>query len=341
MNKILVTGGLGFIGSNLIRILLKQNFQVINIDKISYASNFYNTKEFSQNKDYKFIKCNIINKNKLDFIFKKFKPDCIFNLAAETHVDRSIDGPDSFINSNILGVFNLLEIFRTYSAKNKKTRLIHISTDEVYGDILSGRSNENFPYKPSSPYSATKASSDHLIKAYVRTYKLNATISNCCNNYGPAQFPEKLLPTLIFNIINNIPIPIYGKGINSREWIHVDDHCRALLTIYKKGKIGESYNVGTGKNMNNLNLTKMLLKIVKNKKIKIGNKVKIKFVKDRPGHDIRYALNSSKIKKELKWKPLKKMNIGLAETFEWYLDNISFFKNFSKKLFFKRLGLKL
>ena len=338
MKKLIVTGGCGFIGSNLIKYLLKKKFFVINIDKNSYSKSSYNLSNLS-NKIYIFYKVDINNKKKLIKIFKKHNPNGIFNLAAETHVDRSIDSPENFIKSNILGVYNLLETIRAYK---KKIRLIHISTDEVYGDLIGNvRSNENFPYKPSSPYSATKASSDHLIKAYVRTYKLNATISNCCNNYGPAQFPEKLLPTLIFNIINNIPIPIYGKGINSREWIHVDDHCRALLTIYKKGKIGESYNVGTGKNMNNLNLTKMLLKIVKNKKIKIGNKVKIKFVKDRPGHDIRYALNSSKIKKELKWKPLKKMNIGLAETFEWYLDNISFFKNFSKKLFFKRLGLKL
>ena len=211
---------------------------------------------------------------------------------------------------------------------------------EVYGDLKKNeRSNETSPYKPSSPYSASKASADHLIKSYVRTYGLNAVISNCCNNFGPGQFPEKLIPTLIFKILNNSPLPIYGKGLNSREWIHVEDHCKGLFAIYKNGKNGESYNIGTGENINNLNLTKLLLKIIKNKKINIGKKVKIKFVKDRPGHDFRYALNSNKINKSLKWRPAKKLKVGLAETFDWYFKNYEFFKTFSKKKFFKRLGL--
>ena len=278
-------------------------------------------------------------KKKISNILNKHKPKVIFNLAAETHVDRSIDSPDKFIKSNICGVFNLLEAIRKYK---KKIKLVHISTDEVYGDLKgSFRSNENSSYKPSSPYAASKASADHLIKAYVRTYGLNATISNCCNNYGPGQFPEKLIPTLIFNILNNKPLPIYGKGINSREWIYVDDHCEALLQIYYKGKKGESYNIGTGENINNLNLTKLLLNIIKNKKIKIGDKVKIKFVKDRPGHDLRYALNSYKIKNKLKWRAINNFKSGLSETFEWYYNNTLFFKNFSKKIFFKRLGLKI
>ena len=253
-------------------------------------------------------------------------------------MDRSIDSPKEFINSNICGVFNLLEAIREYK---RKIRLIHISTDEVYGDLNgSSRSDEKSSYNPSSPYSASKASSDHLIQSYVRTFGVDASISNCCNNYGPGQFPEKLIPTLIFNILNNKPLPIYGKGINSREWIYVEDHCRGLLAILKKGKKGESYNIGTGLNINNLNLTKLLLNIVKNNKIKIGKKVKIKFVKDRPGHDLRYALNSNKIKKQLKWKPLINFKSGLKETFIWYYENDKFFNNFSKKLFFKRLGLK-
>ena len=219
--------------------------------------------------------------------------------------------------------------------------MIHISTDEVYGDLnKNNRSSETSSYKPSSPYAASKASSDHLIKSYVRTFGINATISNCCNNYGPGQFPEKLIPTLIFSIINNKPLPLYGKGINSREWIYVKDHCRGLLTILNKGKIGESYNIGSGTNITNLNLTKMLLNIVKEKKIRIGNNVKIKFVKDRPGHDLRYALNSNKIKKKLKWKSKTSFKSGLKETFTWYYENKRFFKNFSKNLFFKRLGLK-
>ena len=341
MKKVIVTGGSGFIGSNLIKFLLKKKYFVINIDKNSYSHNAYILKGLS-NKNYIFYKFDINNQKKLLKILSLHAPKGIFNLAAETHVDRSIDTPKKFIDSNILGVFSLLEAIRKYKKKfNNKIRLVHISTDEVYGDIKGNvRSNENYTYNPSSPYSATKASSDHLIKSYIRTFAVNASISNCCNNYGPGQFPEKLIPTLIFNILNNNPLPIYGKGINSREWIHVQDHCSALLKIYKKGKMGESYNVGTGKNMNNLNLTKMLLNIVKSKKIKINKNVKIKFVKDRPGHDMRYALNSNKIRKELKWKPNKNMNTGLKETFEWYYNNYSFFKTFSKKLFFKRLGLK-
>ena len=226
--------------------------------------------------------------------------------------------------------------------KNRKLRLIHISTDEVYGDLKKNeRSVETSPYKPSSPYSASKASADHLIKSYVRTYNLDAVISNCCNNYGPGQFPEKLIPTLIFNILNNKPLPIYGKGLNSREWIHVEDHCKGLLKIYKKGKKGESYNIGTGVNINNLNLTKILLKVVSKRNLKVGKNVKINFVRDRPGHDLKYALNSRKIKRFLNWKAEKNFMVGLSETFDWYFQNYKFFNTFSKNKFFKRLGLKL
>ncbi len=336
MNKVIVTGGNGFIGSNLIRFLLQKKYFVINIDKNAYTRDSYVLKNLKKKK-YIFYKLDINNKKKILNILKKHKPKSIFNLAAETHVDRSIDAPIEFINSNVVGVFNLLEAIREYK---ERIRLIHISTDEVYGDLKGNlRSDERHSYQPSSPYSATKASSDHLIKSYVRTFGINASISNCCNNYGPGQFPEKLIPTLIFNIINNKYLPIYGKGINSREWIHVDDHCRGLLTILKKGKVGESYNIGTNKNFNNLNLTKLLLNIVKSKKVKIGKNVRIKFVKDRPGHDLRYALNSRKIRKELKWKPLKDFKTGLSETFDWYYENYNFFENFSKELFFKRLGL--
>ncbi len=293
-------------------------------------------------KYYKFYNVDI-NSKKIFHILKKHKPLAIFNLAAETHVDRSIDVPGNFIYSNILGTFNILEQLRNYKKKvKKKIKLIHISTDEVYGDLKKGgRSSEKSPYLPSSPYSASKASSDHLIKSYVRTYNINATISNCCNNYGPGQFPEKLIPTLIFNILNNKPLPIYGRGLNSREWIYVEDHCRGLFDILRKGKSGHSYNIGTGFNITNLNLTKLLLKIVRNKKMKISKKVKIQFVKDRPGHDFRYALNSKKIFKELKWKPKKNFVSGLNETLSWYIKNYSFFNYFSKKIFFKRLGLKL
>ena len=295
MQKIIVTGGLGFIGSNLIELLLKKDFYVINIDKVTYSSNFYNTKEFIKNKNYKFIKSDIASK-KIEDIFLKYKPSCVYNLAAETHVDRSIDNPGDFIHSNILGVYNILETFKNYSKVNKKAKLIHISTDEVYGDVLKGRSDENFAYKPSSPYAASKASSDHLVYSYVRTYNLRAIVTNCSNNYGPKQHPEKLIPKLIYNILNNKPLPIYGNGKNSREWIYVMDHCEALLQIYKKGKIGEFYNIGSNKNLNNIQICKSLLSISKDILLK-NSKAKINFVKDRPGHDLRYALNSNKIKK--------------------------------------------
>ena len=342
MKKFVVTGGSGFIGSNLVKFLLKKNYFVINIDKLSYSANPYNLKKIIKNKKYRFFKQDINNQTGIYSILKRFKPNGIFNLAAETHVDRSIDNPRNFINSNILGVYNLLEALNKYSKKNrKKIKLVHISTDEVYGDIKIGkRSDEKFPYDPSSPYSASKASADLLIKSFIRTYKLPAVISNCCNNYGPNQFPEKLIPKLIHNIINNRPLPIYGKGKNSREWIHVIDHCEALLKIFFKGKIGESYNVGSNQNINNVNLTKKLLLIVKNKSLKINKKVKIMFVKDRPGHDFRYALNSNKILKKLGWKAKISLNKGLSQTFDWYINNKSFFNSVSKKLYINRIGLK-
>jgi dTDP-glucose 4,6-dehydratase len=336
--KIIVTGGLGFIGSNLIEMLIKKQFYVINIDNVSYSSNFYNVKMYS-NKNYKFIKCDINNKNKLINIFNKYKPVGIFNLAAETHVDRSIDNPKVFIDSNIYGIFNLLEAFRFYLKKNIKTKLIHISTDEVFGDILKGRSDENFQYKPSSPYAASKASSDHLVYSYYRTFNLPVIITNCSNNFGPKQHPEKLIPKIIYNIINNRPLPIYGKGLNSREWIYVNDHCEALIKIFNQGKIGQFYNIGSNKNFSNIEITKMLLKISQNY-IKLKKNVKIKFVKDRPGHDLRYALNSNKIIKNLKWKPKIKINDGLDKTFLWYFKNSDYYKLLSKKDITKRVGLK-
>ena len=338
MNKnIIVTGGLGFIGSNLIDLLISKKYSVINLDKVSYSSNFYNLKEHKNNNKYKFIKCDL-NSKKILNILLKYKPICIFNLAAETHVDRSIDGPKNFINSNVLGTFNLLEAFKTFSSKHN-SKLVHISTDEVYGDILKGRSDENYSYKPSSPYAASKAASDHLVYSYIRTYKIPAIISNCSNNYGPKQHPEKLIPKLIYNIINNKELPIYGKGKNSREWLHVKDHCMALFKVFEKGKIGEFYNIGSNKNLNNIQITKALIKIAKNF-IAIGHRVKIKYIADRPGHDQRYALNSNKIKKKLKWKPQIKFDNGLKETFLWYLNNKKYYSSLTKKDIVKRLGLK-
>ena len=340
MKKVLVTGGLGFIGSNLIKLLISKKYFVINLDKISYASNFYNVKEFSKSRKYKFIKADLNNRSKILNILKKYRPSIIFNLAAETHVDRSIDAPYNFIKSNILGVFNLLESFRKYYLSNKTSKLIHISTDEVYGDVLNGRSKENDTYKPSSPYAASKASSDHLVSSYVRTFNIPAIITNCSNNYGPRQHPEKLIPKLIYNILNNKDLPIYGKGLNSREWIFVDDHCEALIQVSKKGKIGNFYNIGSNLNLNNLKLTKCLIQIAKSK-LKIGENVKIKFVKDRPGHDLRYALNSAKIMKNLKWKPRVSIMKGLEKTFDWYLKNPNYYSKLKKTDITRRLGNKI
>jgi dTDP-glucose 4,6-dehydratase len=335
MKKVIVTGGLGFIGSNLIKILNQKKFFVINIDKVSYASNNKNIPTNIQN--YKFYKENINNKNFIIRILEKYRPSLLFNLAAETHVDKSIDGPKSFINSNILGVFNLLEAIRMY---NKKLKLINVSTDEVYGDINKLSSKENDAYNPSSPYSASKASGDLLIKSYIRTYNLPAVITNCCNNYGPNQYPEKLIPTIIYKIIRNETIPIYGNGKNVREWIHVNDHCEALIKIAINGKIGESYNIGSGVKIENIELMNKIISIFKKINTNQKNKINFHFVKDRPGHDFRYSLNSSKLKTELKWKCKINFNEGLKDTINWYIEkfNKNFFKN---KDFKNRIGLNI
>ncbi len=339
MKRFVVTGGLGFIGSNLIELLLKNKFQVINIDKVSYSSNFYNVREFKRNKNYKFIRCDINNHKKILRILIKFKPDCVFNLAAETHVDRSIDNAKHFIDSNVTGVYSLLQACKSYYKIKKKFKFIHISTDEVFGDKLKGKSKENDPYKPSSPYAASKASSDHLVYSYIRTFKFPAIITNCSNNYGPKQHPEKLVPKMIYNILNNKILPIYGKGLNQREWIYVKDHCEALLKIYNKGSLGNFYNIGSSIVLKNNVLINKILKIAK-EEIYVGKNVRVKFVKDRPGHDNRYSLNSNKLIKSLKWKPKTKLNDGLKLTFKWYLNNRSYFSRLNKKDILKRLGTK-
>ena len=340
MKKVIVTGGCGFIGSNLIASLIKKKYFVINIDKLSYSSNKYNLKNINL-KNYIFYKIDLNEKNKIIKLLNKYKPSAIFNLAAETHVDRSIDSPKPFIRSNINGVYNLLEAVRYYLKTKNKIKLIHVSTDEVYGDLgfTKKRAIEDFAYNPSSPYAASKASADHLIKSYIRTYNFPAVISNCSNNYGPRQFPEKLIPKIIFNILNKKPIPIYAKGINSREWIFVDDHCEALEIIYRKGKIGENYNIGSRINMTNLQLTKLILQLIKKNFPKILIKSKITYVKDRPGHDIRYAINSNKIRRKFKWKPKTEITAGLKKTINWYLKNPNYYKNIKKKDFVSRIGI--
>jgi dTDP-glucose 4,6-dehydratase len=334
MYSIIVTGGLGFIGSNLIKLLEKKNYYIINIDKINYSSNVKNIPDNIQN--YKFYKEDINNRTAIKNIINKYNPKIIYNLAAETHVDRSIDDPKNFINSNILGIYNLLEVIRSLK---KKIKFIQISTDEVYGDIENKKNSKELDaYNPSSPYAASKASGDLLIKSYIRTYKIFAIVTNCCNNYGPNQYPEKLIPTIIYNLIRKKKIPIYGSGKNIREWIYVEDHCKALIKIGQKGLIGENYNIGSGKTFNNIEIAKIIIKIFSEIKNKYQYKGKIKFVKDRPGHDVKYSLNSDKIKEELNWKCETNFNVGIKKTIEWYLGKFenNFFKN---KKFTKRLGI--
>ena len=333
MEKIIITGGLGFIGSNLINIL-KDKYFIINIDKVSYASNFKNIDPNIKN--YKFYKQDINNKTFIKNILTKYKPSTIYNLAAETHVDRSIEGPKIFIDSNILGVFNLLESIRNYK---KKIKLVHISTDEVYGDIKKNhKSKEEDPYNPSSPYSASKASGDLLIKSYIRTYKIPAIITNFCNNFGPNQYPEKLIPTIIYNILNHKPIPIYGKGKNVREWIYVKDHCNALIKIGQKGVVGENYNIGSGTVLNNIQIAKKIISVFKKMNNNQNIKSKIRLVKDRPGHDLRYCLDSSKTKNQLKWKCELSFDQRINDTISWYINKFrnNYFKN---KDFKYRIGL--
>jgi len=336
MKTIIVTGGLGFIGSNLINILNKKNYFIINIDKVSYSSNF---KNISNNiKNYKFYKQDINNQNVIKRILNKYNPSLIFNVAAETHVDRSIDSPKEFIKSNILGVFNLLEAIRVYK---KKIKLIHVSTDEVYGDIRKNiKSKELDAYNPSSPYAASKASSDLIIKSYIRTYKLPAIITNCCNNFGPNQYPEKLIPTIIYKIINKEPIPIYGKGGNVREWIYVKDHCNALIKIAEKGIVGENYNIGSEVTLNNIQIANKIILIFKKITDSKNIKSKIHLVKDRPGHDLRYCLDSSKIRNKLKWRCESNFDEKVNETIIWYINKFktNYFKN---KNFKNRIGLKI
>jgi len=324
MKKVIITGGLGFIGSNLINIL-KNKYFIINIDKVTYASNFKNIDPCIKN--YRFYKEDINNKTFIKNILNKYNPSIIYNLAAETHVDRSIDNPKNFINSNILGVFNILESVKEHK---KKIKLIQVSTDEVYGDIKKNyKSKENDAYNPSSPYAASKASGDLLIKSYIRTYKLNAIITNCCNNYGPNQYPEKLIPTIIYNLIKNNPIPIYGNGRNIREWIFVKDHCNALIKISKYGKIGENYNIGSGVVFSNIEIAKKTISIFNSLNSKILPRGTIYFVKDRLGHDLRYCLNSSKIKKLKKWRCVSNFENKIKETIIWYTNK--FESNYFKK----------
>ncbi len=331
--KFLITGGLGFIGSNLIRFLLKDNnHEILNLDKITYASNINTNKYFSSNKLYSFKKGDISDKDLLINLLDEFQPDFVMNLAAESHVDRSINEPDTFINTNILGTFNLLSTAKEYwenlkGEKKDRFRFHHISTDEVYGSIEDEKLfTESSPYNPSSPYAASKASSDHLVRAWYKTYELPILISNCSNNYGPYQHPEKLIPLMILNALNNKDLPIYGDGLQVRDWLYVEDHVKALYQIILNGKVGETYNIGGNNQIKNIEIVKIICDYLDNQfkfesKISGSHKNLIKHVEDRPGHDICYGINASKIMTELNWEPKITFEIGIKKTIQWYLSN--------------------
>lgn len=317
--KILVTGGAGFIGSNFVHYILKKypDYEVVNLDALTYAGNLENLKEAENNPNYKFVKGDICDKELVNDLVKDV--DAIVHFAAESHVDRSIMDPESFIKTNVLGTHNLLEATRN----NGNKRFHHISTDEVFGHLGSDDPafNENTPYHPRSPYSASKAASDHLVNAYFNTYGLPVTISNCSNNYGPFQFPEKLFPLFITNLIEDKKVPVYGDGMNVRDWLFVEDHCEAIDLILKKGKIGETYCVGGNAEKPNIEITKKIIELMGK------DENSIEYVKDRPGHDRRYAIDFSKIKNELGWEPKTSFEDGIKGTIEWYKNNKSWWKN--------------
>ena len=324
--KLLVTGGAGFIGSAVVRRAIAQGHAVVNLDALTYAACLDNVAPVADAPGYSFVQADIRDRAALDRVFADHAPDAVMHLAAESHVDRSIDGPGTFIETNITGTYTLLEAARSWwvgQGKPESFRFHHISTDEVFGSLgATGKFTEDTPYDPRSPYSASKAASDHLVRAWHETYGLPVVLTNCSNNYGPYHFPEKLIPVVILNALAGRPIPVYGKGENVRDWLYVEDHAEALLLVVQKGELGRSYNIGGENEARNIDLVRMICAILDAKRPKAGSYAdQITFVTDRPGHDLRYAIEPSRIRDELGWRPSVTLEEGLEKTVQWYLDN--------------------
>ncbi len=343
--KIIVTGGAGFIGSAVIRHLIKNtNHSVVCLDKLTYAGNLETLKEVDSSDRYAFEKADICDRQAVEAIFKKHQPDAMMHLAAESHVDRSIDGPGEFIKTNLVGTFTLLDVARDYAKTHPDFRFHHISTDEVYGDLPLDDSmfTEETKYDPSSPYSASKAGSDHLVRAWHRTFGLKTMVTNCSNNYGPYHFPEKLIPLVILNALEGKPLPIYGKGEQVRDWLFVEDHARALVKVCTEGVPGETYNIGGHNEKQNIEVVKTVCAILDELRPRADGKSyteQITYVADRPGHDLRYAIDASKIERELGWKPQETFETGMRKTVQWYLDNKWWWEPLRAKYQRERLGL--
>jgi dTDP-glucose 4,6-dehydratase len=333
--KILVTGGAGFIGSAVIRhIISDTDDEVVNVDKLTYAGNLESLAPVADDPRYRFERVDILDREALERVFENHRPDAVMHLAAESHVDRSIDGPAAFIETNIVGTYTLLEVARSYwngldQAGRDGFRFHHVSTDEVYGDLEGpeGLFTEQTPYAPSSPYSASKASSDHLVRAWQRTYGLPTVVTNCSNNYGPYHFPEKLIPLMILNALEGKPLPVYGKGEQVRDWLYVEDHARALHTVLRRGEVGETYNIGGHNEKRNIDVVHAICDLIDEMRpasssFQLPASSLITYVADRPGHDLRYAIDAGKIERELGWKPKETFETGLRKTVAWYLDNL-------------------
>jgi len=330
--RLVITGGAGFIGSNLLLYLVPKypEYLFVNIDCLTYAGNLSSLSEIENHANYCFEKIDVCDFQKLKDCFEKYNVNSVIHLAAESHVDRSITGPAEFVNTNIMGTFNLLELARKIASDKTPFRFHHVSTDEVFGSLgESGYFTETTPYRPNSPYSASKAASDHLVRAYHKTYGIDAVTTNCSNNYGPYQFPEKLIPLMIRNARENISLPVYGDGKNIRDWLYVEDHCRAIDLVFHKGQSGETYNIGGHNEIENIKLVKLICRIIDqmtDNKDKSREKL-IKFVADRPGHDRRYAIDASYIESELGWRPVHTFEEGIRKTVEWYIENEEWLEN--------------